>query len=150
MFYARNDLPCALCGEAKFHAVDENRSAGFIRCDHARIAVQFQLDPQPHLTFYPPLRLPDDAAAGRSFLSWCMDQEDDEWFDFEFSPISGQISWRRDLSTAEPEAIDAALADARSFFSDEWPKLERAVARCGTRPRRRSAWRRFLDSFMEV
>ena len=67
MFYARNDLPCALCGEAKFHAVDENRSAGFIRCDHARIAVQFQLDPQPHLTFYPPLRLPDDAAAGRSF-----------------------------------------------------------------------------------
>ena len=54
MFYPENNLPCALCKEIGFHAVDDNRSAGFLECAAARIAVQFELEPQPHLTFYFP------------------------------------------------------------------------------------------------
>ena len=79
--------------------------------------------------------------------------------DFHYGDGFDENGYLKDVTAADyvtlPDdyaaiTIDAALADARSFFSDEWPKLERAVARCGTRPRRRSAWRRFLDSFMEV
>lgn len=150
MFYPDNDLACSCCEEIRFHAVDDNRSAGFLECDASRIAVQFAQEPQPHLTFYPPLRLPDDVDAGCSFLNACLSEGDERWFDFEFSPVSGQVSWRRDLPIAEPEKIDEALRDARVFFNECWPWLEATVARCGIPRKRRSAWRRFLDSFAEV
>ena len=150
MFYPDNDLPCELCTEVRFHAVDDNRSAGFIECEAARIAVQFELDPQPHLTFYPPLRLPPGDDAGCSFLSACLDEQDARWFCFEFNPFSGQVSWRRDLPTADPEAIDVALDDARRFFDECWPWLEDTVAHCGTRRRRRGTLQRILDALSEV
>lgn len=150
MFYPENNLPCALCKEIGFHAVDDNRSAGFLECAAARIAVQFELEPQPHLTFYPPLRLPADVDAGCSFLSACLDEGDERWFDFEFSPISGQVSWRRDLPDAAPDTIDKAVRDARGYFDECWPWLEETVARCGTPRKRRSVWKRFIQTLAEV
>lgn len=150
MFNPDNDLPCARCEEVAFHAVDDGRSAGFLACDAARIAVQYAQDPQPHLTFYPPLRLVADTDAGCSFLAACMDEGDKRWFNFEFSPVSGQVGWRVDLACGDPDEIDRALRDARTFFDECWPWLEETVARCGTPRKRRSAWQRLIRAFAEV
>ena len=39
MFYPENNLPCALCKEIGFRAVDDNRSAGFLECAAAASAM---------------------------------------------------------------------------------------------------------------
>lgn len=150
MFCPENHLPCNDCEEIRFHAMTGNRSAGYIECEDTRIAVWFTMRPQPHLRFHPPLRLLESDDAGLSFLAACLDEGDERWFDFEFHRAGGQVSWRRDLVTGEPEEIDAALREARSFFNECWPWLEDTVARCGAVRRRPSILQRIFKALSEV
>lgn len=149
MFYPDNDLPCASCAEVRFHAVDDRRSAGFLECGPARVAVEYACGPQPHLVTRLPLLLPASAGAVASFLAACRREGDDRWFNFEASPASGQISWRRDLVFGDAAETDAALREMRGFFAECWPWLERAVERCGD-ARREGGFRAFLRTLLEA
>ena len=150
MFCPGNDLPFSECEEARFHTVADNRFAGYLDCDNARIGVRLFTGPQPHLVFYPPLRVIESDDAGLSFLGACLDEGDERWFGFALPGGSGQVSWRRDLATGSPREIDAALREARSFFNECWPWLEDTVERCGAVRRRPGILQRIIKTLLEV
>lgn len=143
-------LPCEDCTQVNFFVVSDTRATGYLDCAPACIAVRYEQDPQPHLTYYPPLRLPADFDAGCEFFDACLDEGDERWFDFEFTEATGSVGLRRDLACTDPHIIDAALADARVFFEGCWPWLEETVARCGGRRTARRFWNRMLRMLMEV
>lgn len=150
MFYPENDLPCNACSSMRFHAVDGGRSAGFIDCDGMRVAVQYEHEPQAHLVAYPPLVLPARESAGEAFYTACLDEADELFFNFEFSPSSGRISWRCDLASGDAQEIDDAVERMRAFFSRNAEWLERTVLRCSAQSKPRRTFKDILKSILEV
>lgn len=150
MIVSTTDLPCERCEQVTFFAATETSATGYLDCAPACIAVRYEQSPQPCLTFYPPLRLPADFDAGCAFFDACLDEGDERWFDFEFTEATGAVALRRDLARADPERIDAALADARVFFEGCWTWLEETVVRCGGKRTARRFWNRLLRALAEV
>lgn len=97
----------------------------FLEAEPARIGVSYQNDPQPHLVFYPPVRV-DDEAVGR-FLDGCVSAsrrlDDARWLSFSVDPDDGEVTLRFNLVGEAASEIDRALTEARELFDAHYGDL---------------------------
>lgn len=142
-----NNLPCAQTTLASFHPLSERQSAAFLACEHVRLGVMYRDSPQPHLIAYPPLRLLDRPLAARGFLSACLRDADRRCRSFSVDPLDNEVTWRIDLPSADPRAIDEALGQMRGFFNERWSWIRR-TAREGQRREIRELLHRALRWIM--
>lgn len=112
----------------EFNPGPDERAWGHLETPAGRIGVLYQRSPQPHLTLYPPVRVPEGGA--NAFLQAIMDNAQrtgrPEWLCLSVDPNDGEVDLRMSLASESPAEIDRALEDARTFLEAEYPALARA------------------------
>ena len=100
---------------------------GHLRTSHGLVGVQLTCRPQPHLRFFPALRVAD--GGNDRFLETCLhrgDTEDPRWLRLSVDPLDGEVSMRVDLTNDDPATIDRTLAELQRFFERNYDELAAA------------------------
>ena len=106
--------------------VGDPRAWGYLETSQARVGVVYHRAPQPHLTFYPPVRAEEGLDA---FLEECLARAHNghgEWGRLSVDPIDGEVSLRANLASGEGAEIERALEEAADFFEQEYGALAKA------------------------
>lgn len=100
---------------------------GHLRASHGLVGVQLTCRPQPHLRFFPALRV--TGGGNDRFLETCLqrgDTEDQRWLLLSVDPLDGEVSMRVDLTNDDPTTIDRTLAELQRFFERNYDELAAA------------------------
>lgn len=103
------------------------RAWGYLDTEHARVGVVYQRTPQPHLTFFPPVRVPEGSAD--AFLAACLAHARggrEEWGRLSVDPADGEVSLRLNLASDGGTEIQRALEQAAAFLDEEHVSLAKA------------------------
>lgn len=112
----------------EFNPGPDERAWGHLETPAGRIGVLYQRSPQPHLSLYPPVRVPEGGAD--AFLQAIMDNAQHggraEWLRLSVDPLDGEVDLRMSLASESPAEMDRALEEARAFFEEAYPALAAA------------------------
>lgn len=116
----------------------------------ARIGVLYQCDPQPHITLFPPVRVPEGCTDDflEAVLRRAQNGGSPGWMKLSVDPLDGEITFRINLASEDPDEIERALQDAQAFFETNYRALASACLPARNDDEEDEDEESILDSFL--